>query len=202
MDGQLLPLVRSQLIAGDLLVPRFVLDELQGFADAPDPTRKRRAQRGLEMLDVIRQEARLYVLDDEVPEIAEVDAKLVALAKRLQLRLLTNDTNLSRVAEVQGVPTTNLRRVAADLNPSVGAGDVIEVALTKTGREQGQGVGFLDDGSMVVVNGGDDFVGEPARQFVVASVVPTAHGRIVFARIGVPEPVETPAVVHQLRPRS
>lgn len=183
MDGQLLPLVRSGLLEGDLLVPRFVLDELQGIADSPDATRSRRAKRGLEMLDVIRGEARLYVLDDEVPDVVEVDAKLVALARRLQLRLVTNDTNLGRVAEVQGVPTTNLRRLAAELGPAIVAGDVIEVSLERAGKEPGQGVGFLDDGSMVVVNGGDEVVGLGSRRFVVSSVVPTAVGRIVFARI-------------------
>jgi uncharacterized protein YacL len=184
MDGKLLPLVNAGLVRDDLMVPRFVLDELQGLADAPDATRARRAQRGLEMLDVVRRDSplRVYVLDDEVPEIAAVDAKLVALAKRLQLRLLTTDTNLVRVAEVQGVATCNLRQLATDLGPEVTAGEVLEVDLTKPGREPGQGVGFLDDGSMVVVNGGADLVGAGRVPLVATSVVPTSVGRIVFAR--------------------
>lgn len=215
MDGQLLPLTRAGLLDGDLLVPRFVLDELQGLADSPDTTRSRRAQRGLEVLDVLRREApaHVYVLDDEVPEIAEVDAKLVALALRLQLRLLTNDTNLSRIAEVQGVPTCNLRRLAADLGPGIVGGDVIEVALQRPGRESGQGVGFLDDGSMVVVNGGAGLVGAGPRQFVVASIVPTAVGRLVFARLddasgavtgseGMGSTADGESVVRELHPRS
>ncbi len=184
MDGKLLPLVSSGLFHDDLMVPRFVLDELQGLADAADPTRARRAKRGLEMLDVVRRESmvRLYVLDDELPEIDAVDAKLVALAKRLQLRLLTTDTNLVRVAEVQGVPTCNLRRLAVELGPDVNAGEVLEVDLTRPGREPGQGVGFLDDGSMVVVNGGAQLVGTGRVPLVATSVVPTSVGRIVFAR--------------------
>lgn len=185
MDGQLLALSRSGLFSDDLLVPRFVLDELQGLADARDETRSRRAQGGLEMLDAIRREGALhvYVLDDEVPEHAEVDTKLVALARRLQVRLLTNDANLARIAEVQGVPTVNLRRLATDLAPGVTAGEPLRVALTRTGRHEGQGVGFLDDGSMVIVNDGADLVGVGELDLVATSIVPTTAGRIVFARV-------------------
>ena len=185
MDGQLLPIARAGLLGSDLLVARFVLDELQGFADSADETRSRRARRGLETLDLLRREGpvRLYVLDDEVPEHEAVDAKLAALAKRLQLRLLTNDGPLARVAEIQGVPTCNLRRLVADLAPAVMPGDFVRVALTRPGREPGQGVGHLDDGSMVVVNGGDSLVGGPAARLRVTSVVPTSAGRLVFAAV-------------------
>jgi uncharacterized protein YacL len=183
MDGQLLPLARSGLFRDDLLVPAFVLDELQGMADAGDE-RSRRARRGLEILEVLRREApnRVYVLDDEVPEIEEVDAKLLALAKRLQLRLLTNDINLAKVAELQGVPAIIPRRLAADLIPGVLAGETLHVALTRPGRHPGQGVGFLDDGSMVVVNGGEHLVGSGPVSLTVSSIVPTGAGRMVFAR--------------------
>ena len=131
MDTQLLPLCRSGLFRDDLLVPRFVLDELQGMADGGDE-RGRRAVRGLETLEVLRRDApnRVYIVDDEVPEVQEVDAKLVALARKLQLRLLTNDVNLARVAEVQGVLTVIPRRLAADLVPGVLAGETIQVSLT------------------------------------------------------------------------
>jgi uncharacterized protein YacL len=185
MDGQLLPLARSGLLGGDLLVPRFVLDEVQGFADANDDTKRRRARRGLETLELLQREGpvRVYVLDDEVPEHDAVDAKLVALAKRLTLRLLTNDQPLARIAEVQGVPTCNLRRLGLELAPAIVPGDFVRVALTRPGREGGQGVGHLDDGSMVVVNGGRELVGGPEVQLQVTSVVPTAAGRMVFASV-------------------
>jgi uncharacterized protein YacL len=185
MDGQLLPLSRAGVLSGDLMVARFVLDEVQGFADATDDVKRRRARRGLETLDTLRQEAnlRLYVLDDELPEIAEVDAKLIALARRLQLRLLTNDGPLARNAQLQGVPTTNLRKLAQELTPSIGPGDFVRVALTRDGKETGQGVGHLDDGSMVVVNGGQQLVGGPEVMLQVTSVVPTAAGRLLFARL-------------------
>lgn len=184
MDGQLLALSRSGIFQSDFLVPRFVLDELQGFSDARDDPRARRAQSGLEALDALRRESigRVLVLDDEVPEVREVDAKLIALAKRLQVRVLTTDANLARNAEVQGVPTVNLRRVAADLAPEIVAGQPLRVALVKPGRQPGQGVGYLEDGSMVVVNEGTALVGTGDHDFVATSVVPTAAGRIVFAR--------------------
>jgi uncharacterized protein YacL len=185
MDGQLLTLTRSGVLGGDLMVPRFVLDEVQGLADASDETRRRRARRGLETLEVLQREGpvRVFVLDDEVPEHAEVDAKLVALTKRLQLRLLTNDQPLARIAGVQGVPTCNIRRLALDLAPVILPGDFVKVALTREGREVGQGVGHLDDGSMVVVNGGSELVGGPDVQLQVTSVVPTSAGRMVFASL-------------------
>lgn len=184
MDGQLLVLARAGLIQGDLLVPRFVLDELQGLADARDDPRARRAQRGLECLDVLRRESdtRVSVLDDEVPEMREVDAKLAQLARRLQVQLLTTDANLARVAEVQGVRTVNLRRLAADLAPEILGGESMRVALVKPGRQEGQGVGYLEDGSMVVVNDGAALVGAGVVDLVATSVVPTSAGRIVFAR--------------------
>lgn len=185
MDGQLLAFAHAGLLGADLLVPRFVLDELQGLADAADGPRSRRARRGLETLEALKHDGpmRLFVVDDEVPEHGAVDAKLVTLARRLELRLLTNDGALAQVAEVQGVPTCNLRRLASDLAPPVTPGEFVRVALTKPGREPGQGVGYLDDGSMVVVNGGDTLVGGPAVALRVASVVPTAVGRLVFASV-------------------
>jgi uncharacterized protein YacL len=185
MDGQLLPLTRARVLGGDLMVARFVLDELQGFADASDDVKRRRARRGLETLEALRNEGnvRLFVLDDEVPEHNEVDAKLIALARRLQLRMLTNDGPLARNAELQGVPTCNLRKLAQELTPSIGPGDYVRVSLTREGKEDGQGVGHLDDGSMVVVNGGRQLVGGPEVMLQVTSVVPTSAGRLLFARL-------------------
>jgi uncharacterized protein YacL len=185
MDGQLLPLARAGVVGGDLMVARFVLDEIQGFADSADDTRRRRARRGLETLEVLEREgvSRVFMLDDEVIEHDEVDAKLVALARRLQLRLLTNDGPLARSAELQGVPTCNLRKLAQELAPSVLPGDFVRVSLTRAGKEDGQGVGHLEDGSMVVVNGGQDLVGGPEVMLQVTSVVPTHAGRLLFARL-------------------
>lgn len=184
MDGQLLPLARAGLLEGDLLVPLFVLDELQGLADATDGTRSRRARRGLEILDMLRTDgaARVSVIDDEMPGFTEVDAKLVALAKRLQTRLLTTDGNMARVAEVQGVATCNLRQLAYELWPARMPGDVVHVELVRKGNEDGQGVGYLEDGSMVVVSEAAALVGAEV-DVMVTSTIPTAVGRMVFAKL-------------------
>ena len=183
MDGRLASLLKAGLLDSQLFVPRFVLDELQGFADAREGPQARRARRGLEMLESFRREevAHVRVLDDEVPERFEVDAKLVALAKRLQIRLLTCDVNLQRVAEIQGVTVVNLRRLAADLRPDHSPGDVVDVELVREGSEPGQGVGYLDDGTMVVVNDGVQLVGTGAVTVEVATIVPTSVGRLLFA---------------------
>ncbi|HEX4490868.1 MAG TPA: PIN domain-containing protein [Acidimicrobiia bacterium] len=185
MDGQLLGLARAGLLGGDLMVPHFVLSEVQGFADGSDDTKARRAHRGLETLEVIKRDGpvRVYVVDDEVPEMADVDAKLAALARRLELRLLTNDAALARIAELQGVVTVNLRRLAVELAPTIMPGDFVRVFVNKRGRERDQGVGQLEDGSMVVVNGGVSLVGGPEVSLQVTSVVPTAMGRIVFTSV-------------------
>ena len=185
MDGQLLTLARTGLLGADLLVARFVLDELQGFADSADPVKARRARGGQESLAELSKDGivKVRVLDDAMPQYSEVDAKLVALARRLELRLLTNDGALARNAEIQGVPACNLRRLASDLAPAVLPGDPLNLQLSGVGRQRGQGVGHLDDGSLVVVNGGEQFVGGDAVELRVTSVVPTSVGRVVFATL-------------------
>lgn len=184
MDVNLGGLVRAGLVDGHLFVPRFVLEELQGFADMRDGQQARRARRGLEMLEALRNESSVgvRVLDHEVPERDAVDAKLVALARRLQIRLLTCDVNLQHVAEISGVPVVNLRRLAADLAPDHAAGDVASIELVRAGREPGQGVGYLDDGTMVIVNDGERFVGPAPIAVEIVTVVPTSVGRLLFAR--------------------
>lgn len=185
MDGYLQGLVRAGLLDQELFVPRFVLDELQGFADARETPQARRARRGLEMLDAMRRDGlvRLRVLDDEVPEREQVDAKLVVLAKRLELRLLTSDGTLQRVAELQDVPVCNLRKLWSELSPGAQPGDVVIVELVRPGKEPGQGVGYLDDGSMVVVNDAAALVGSGEIEVEIATAVPTALGRLLFARV-------------------
>lgn len=196
MDGNLAGLVHAGLVDGSLFVPRFVLDELQGFADAREGQQSRRARRGLELLEVFRKEGRVAVrvLDDEVPERDDVDGKLVSLARRLQIRLLTCDVNLQHVAEVSGVSVVNLRRLAADLRPDHTAGDVVSVDLVRAGREPGQGVGYLEDGTMVVVNDGDRLVGRGPIRVEIVTVVPTSVGRLLFARV-IPVDVVPPTAV-------
>jgi uncharacterized protein YacL len=184
IDGRLLAVVRAGFLSGQLLVPRFVLDEVQSIADAQDPIRRRRGRRGLDMLDALRGHAanEVHVLDDEVPEHDEVDAKLVALARRLKVDLLTVDEPLQRVAELQGVRCLNLARLSDGLRPVHVAGEVIRLPITREGREPGQGVGFLDDGTMVVIADAAELVGREVDVRITGNVR-TAIGTMLFASV-------------------
>ena len=183
MDGRLLPLARSGFLPGKLAVPRFVLDELQGLSDAADATRRRRARRGLELLEAARTEGPgLVVLPDEVPERAEVDAKLLALAARLGATVVTCDRGLVAVGGVEGVRCIDVTRLAETMQEPLVPGEVVRLHLTRRGKDEGQAVGFLEDGTMVVVAGGDTHLGEDAEVEVTTSV-PTSKGRLYFATL-------------------
>jgi uncharacterized protein YacL len=184
IDGRLLDVTEAGFLQGTLLVPRFVLDELQGIADAADDTRRRRGRRGLETLDVLRRDPRvtITVVDDEVPEFDAVDAKLVALARRLPADIVTTDANLQTVAEMQGVRCRNLNRLAAGLRPAIVPGDVLDLPISREGKEPGQGVGFLDDGTMVVVGDAAELVGRDVAVRITSNVQ-TSVGRLLFASV-------------------
>jgi uncharacterized protein YacL len=193
IDGRIVDLVQTGFLDSVLAVPRFVLEELQRIADADDPQRRVRGRRGLETLNRLRQDRpeQIVVLDLDVPEAREVDAKLVRLAQARDLRILTNDYNLGRVAELQGVGTLNLNELAGALRPPVLPGEELRLRLVQEGREAGQGVGFLDDGTMVVVDGGKPWVGQQTS-VTVTRLLQTGAGRMVFA---VPKhaPASTPS---------
>jgi uncharacterized protein YacL len=184
IDGRALAVAEAGFLRGDLLVPRFVLDELHGIAGAGDPVRRRRGQRGLEVLDALQGDGRvgIHVIDDEVPELHAVDAKLVALARRLRAGVLTTDANLQRAAELQGVVCLNLHRLADGLRPVLVPGEVVRLPISREGREQGQGVGFLEDGTMVVVGEAAELVGREI-DVRITSNVQTSVGRMLFASV-------------------
>ena len=184
IDGRLLPLVRSGFLRDALLIPPFVLDELQTIADAQDPIRRRKGRRALELLDALRQfpGMTVHVLDDEVPEHDQVDAKLIALAKRLRVCLLTVDEPLQRVAELQGVRVLSLHKLSEGLKQSHLPGEVLRVPITREGKEPGQGVGFLEDGTMVVVADALPMVGNEI-DVRVTSNVQTSVGPMLFASL-------------------
>jgi uncharacterized protein YacL len=184
IDGRLLAVARAGFLQCALLVPRFVLDELQTIADAQDPLRRRRGQRGLDLLAALQGQSGIdvHILDDEVVELDEVDAKLVTLARRLDVSLLTVDANLQRVAELQGVRCLNLDRLASGLRPVHVPGETVRLPITREGREPGQGVGFLDDGTMVVVGDAEDLVGQEVEVRITGNVQ-TSVGRMLFATV-------------------
>jgi uncharacterized protein YacL len=183
IDGRIMDLARAGFLPGPLLVPRFVLDEIQSIADAQDPARRRKGRRGLEVLQAIRSFGlAVHVLDDEMVEHTEVDAKLVALARRLRVRLLTVDEALQRVAELQGVRCLNPGLLAESIRADHNAGDVVKVPISRTGRDEGQGVGFLEDGTMVVVNDAESLVGSEIEVRVTGQVQ-TSLGTMLFAAV-------------------
>lgn len=184
VDGRVVDVVRAGFLHGRMLVPAPVLAELQGLADAGDDVRRARGRRGLEVLEALRREPTVdvQVLDDEVPAVAEVDAKLVRLCLDRPAALLTLDTNLAKVAALSGVRVMNLHALARALRPPVVAGEEVAVLLLKAGKEAGQAVGYLDDGTMMVVEQGRDSIGREVA-VVVSSVLTTANGRLVFARL-------------------
>jgi uncharacterized protein YacL len=182
IDGRILDVVRAGFLHGRMLVPTPVLGELQGLADAGDDLRRSRGRRGLEVLAALRREPNVDVeiLEDDVPGVPEVDAKLVRLCLDRTAALLTLDTNLAKVAALAGVRVMNLHALAQALRPPVSAGEEVSVLLIKAGKEHGQAVGYLDDGTMMVVERARESVGKELT-VVVTSVLTTANGRMVFA---------------------
>jgi uncharacterized protein YacL len=182
IDGRLADLVRTGFVDYHLIVPRFIVDELQHIADSEDPLRRVRGRRGLDTLARMQQELDPppVVIDDQVPEEREVDAKLVRLAKRRGLKILTNDYNLNKVAQLQGVTVLNLNELQGALRPAVLPGEEINLKVIQEGREAGQGVGFLEDGTMVVIDGGKILVGTQSK-VTVTRLLQTGTGRMIFA---------------------
>ena len=184
IDGRLLALARTGFLPGPLAVPRFVLDELQAIADANDPSRRRRGRGGIETLEALREDPSVgvAVLDQEIPEMEEVDAKLVVLARRLGARLLTVDASLCSSAELQGVRCCNIHRLGKALQPALVPGEVVRLKVSKEGRDEGQGVGYLEDGTMVVISDAAGLVGADAEVSITRSMQ-TARGRMFFASV-------------------
>jgi uncharacterized protein YacL len=193
IDGRLLDLARAGFCLYELLVPQFVLAELQSVADSADPIRRARGRRGLAMLEELRS---LSGLDlqfpaTDYPSMPEVDARLVRLAREQRAAILTVDYNLDRVAQIEGLTVLNLNQLATALRPALVPGEKLEVDVIKEGREADQGVAYLQDGTMLVVEGGRDHIGERITT-TVRSVIQTASGRMVFVQAAGSDP-EPPA---------
>jgi uncharacterized protein YacL len=183
IDGRIAEIVESGFIYGTLVIPRFVLDELQHIADSSDALRRNRGRRGLEILNRMQKEpgTPVEIIEDDVPDVVEVDAKLVALARARSRVILTNDFNLNRVAELQGVRVMNINSLANAVKPAVLPGEEIRVRVIQEGKEAVQGVGFLDDGTMIVVEGGARHI-DRDLDVAVTRVLQTVAGRMIFAQ--------------------
>ncbi len=183
IDGRIADISRTGFLPGSLLIPRFVLNELQYIADSPDSMRRQRGRRGMEVLSDLQKEPKIKVTisDIEVEGAREVDDKLVVLARQMRCPILTNDYNLNRVAELQGVTVLNVNELANAVKSILIPGEVMNIQVIQEGREFGQGVAYLDDGTMVVVENGREYLDKPL-QVIVTKVLQTAAGRMIFAR--------------------
>ncbi|WP_317890122.1 PIN/TRAM domain-containing protein [Paenibacillus sabuli] len=183
IDGRIADICKTGFIEGTLVIPEFVLEELQHIADSSDLLKRNRGRRGLDILNKIQKEldVRVLIYEGDFEEIGEVDSKLVKLAKALQGKVVTNDFNLNKVCELQGVSVLNINDLANAVKPVVLPGEEIVVQVIKDGKEHGQGVAYLDDGTMIVVEGGRDYIGT-MMEVLVTSVLQTSAGRMIFAK--------------------
>jgi uncharacterized protein YacL len=182
IDGRILDIAQTQILAGQIIVPRFILNEMQTLADSADKLRRARGRRGLDILTKLQNNPLVEVsIEDADAEGATVDQKLISLSQSMNARLITTDFNLTKIAEVRRVDTININALAEALRPVYLPGEPIQVRIVKPGEAPGQGVGYLEDGTMVVVEEGRQQVGNTIAA-VVTSVLQTAAGRMIFAR--------------------
>lgn len=183
IDGRIADICRTGFIEGALVIPGFVLEELQHIADSSDVLKRNRGRRGLDILNKIQKELKVNVqiYEGDFEDVAEVDSKLIKLAKVLNGKVVTNDFNLNKVCELQGVPVLNINDLANAVKPVVLPGEELTVQVIKDGKEYGQGVAYLDDGTMIVVEGGREYIGNDV-DVLVTSVLQTSAGRMIFAK--------------------
>jgi uncharacterized protein YacL len=185
IDGRILDICETGFLDGTLIVPRFVLRELQNIADSADVLRRAKGRRGLDIIKAMQEKATkvfVMVVEDDYPEIREVDGKLLKLSLEYGAKIITNDYNLNKVAQIEGVAVLNINDLANAIKPAVLPDEHIKVKVIKEGKEPFQGVGYLDDGTMVVVDGGKEYIGKSVS-VIVTSVLQTAAGRMIFGKL-------------------
>jgi uncharacterized protein YacL len=184
IDGRIADVCESGFLEGIFILPQFILQELQHIADSADTIKRARGRRGLDILHKVQKMSHITVkiVDEDFPKIKEVDSKLVALAKLLNAKVITNDFNLNKVAELQGVSVLNINELANALKPVVLPGESIKIFILKEGKEHNQGVAYLDDGTMVVIENARRLIGKNA-DVTVTSVLQTTAGRMIFSKL-------------------
>jgi uncharacterized protein YacL len=189
IDGRIIDITETHFVEGRFIVPRFVLRELQQIADSQDALKRNRGRRGLDILNRLQKDSRIGVRihDEDFPEIKDVDAKIIKLAKLLNAKVFTNDFNLNKIAELQGINVLNINDLANALKPVVLPGEEMTVRITKEGKEYNQGVAYLDDGTMIVIDNARHLIGQTLN-VAVTSVLQTSAGRMIFAN----RPGQTP----------
>lgn len=183
IDGRVADILRTGFMEGPLLLPEFVLKELQNVADSSDSEKRNRGRRGLDILKEVQKQLgeNVQIIDKDYPEIPEVDLKLIELAKETGAKLVTNDFNLNKVAQLQGIEVLNINELANVLKPVVLPGEILRVFILKEGKESDQGVAYLDDGTMVVVDDARRMIGKTVN-VAVTSVLQTTAGKMIFGR--------------------
>lgn len=183
IDGRIIDIIKADFIEGTLILPIFVLEELQRIADSADNLRRQRGRRGLDILNEIQHQSNVEVLirNETYDNIKEVDSKILKMAQEFQAKVITNDYNLNKVAEVQGIKVLNINELANAVKPVVIPGEEMTITVIKDGKESNQGLAYLDDGTMIVVEDGKRHIGKTI-QIVVTSVIQTAAGKMIFAK--------------------
>lgn len=182
IDGRIRELIDLRVISGPIIIPNFVLMEIQGIADSSDPNRKARGRRGLEVLETLRDGCKtLELIDKDFPDQVSVDQKLILLCREMDADLITNDYNLQKIAQLHRITVININEIANALKPTVYIGETFSLLLVREGKEIGQGVGYLEDGTMVVVDDASHLLGQEVS-VMVSSILQTSSGRLVFAR--------------------
>ncbi|MBW2581497.1 MAG: PIN domain-containing protein [Deltaproteobacteria bacterium] len=184
IDGRVADICETDFLEGPLIIPQFILQELQHIADSADSLKRARGRRGLDILNRMQKgdTVEVKVVDDDYPDIKEVDAKLIALAREMNAKVVTNDFNLNKVAQLQGVLVLNINQLANALKPMVLPGEVLHLQIMREGKEQGQGVAYLDDGTMVVVENASRHLGQKVEASVT-SILQTTAGRMIFTTL-------------------
>lgn len=184
IDGRICDISKCGFIAGPIIIPRFILDELQHIADSSDHERRRRGRRGLDLLNQLKQQSvlKVTITDLDVEGVREVDSKLVMLAKELGVKIVTNDYNLNKVAELQGITVLNINDLANAVKTVCVPGEILEVKIIQEGTEDRQGVGYLNDGTMIVVDNGKSLINKKIS-VSVTKVLQTSAGRMLFANL-------------------
>lgn len=183
IDGRIADICDTAFIGGTLVIPQFVLKELQLVADSPDGIKRQRGRRGLDVLDHLQKSSQVatMITETDYPEVGDVDSKLIELAKHMGGKIVTNDFNLNKVAQLQGIPVLNINELANTLKPVVLPGEALKVFILKEGKEKDQGVAYLDDGTMVVVDNSRKMIGQNI-EITVTSVLQTTVGKMIFGR--------------------
>lgn len=182
IDGRIIDVVETGFLEGEIIIPQFVLDELQLIADATDPVKREKGQRGLDMLNALQEKSHNVRIEPVAYDKLDVDQQLIDIAKKEKGAILTTDYNLNKICQLHDIPVLNVNALSGAIKTVVVQGDVFELFVSKTGKEENQGVGYLDDGTMVVVENGENLINQMVP-VIVTSVLQTNSGRIVFAKL-------------------